>query len=138
MEVAIVLGNRMNDDGSLSEIMKTRLALTLRLIAEHSPDKIILSGGPANPKANVTEAEAMERFLVDNGVDKSILIKEERSLTTKQNAKFSVPLAVAFKPEKIWLCSSREHVERKYLNPVNIFNRKLKKDKIFLEVYTNN
>ena len=64
MEVAIVLGNRMNDDGSLSEIMKTRLALTLRLIAEHSPDKIILSGGPANPKANVTEAEAMERFQI--------------------------------------------------------------------------
>lgn len=137
MEVAIVLGNRMNDDGTLSYRMKTRLALTLKLIAERSPEKIILSGGLANPKACVTEAAAMEKWLIENGVAADLLLKEEESLTTKQNAKFAVPLALQLKPDKIWLCTSREHAARRYLNPIKIFKKKLRRENVSLEVFTN-
>ena len=61
MLVLVVLGNRLNDDGSMSELMRERLNLTLQIEKRLAPQIIVLSGGVANKKANVAEAEVMQR-----------------------------------------------------------------------------
>ena len=55
MLVAVVLGNRMNDDGTPTELMLKRMQLTLEMYVRFNPDKIILSGGLANKKAGITD-----------------------------------------------------------------------------------
>ena len=135
--VAIILGNRLNDDGSMSEIMRKRLTATLKLNEFFAPTKIILSGGVANPKVGVSEAEVMRDYLVSRGVDGDKLVLEDKSMTTKQNAEFSVPMAVSLGATEILLCTSTEHMGRKFLNPIRLFSKELQKfDGVGLRVYS--
>lgn len=127
MKVAVILGNRLNDDASITPVMEQRLQLALKLVEEHAPDKIIVSGGLANSAAGVAEAQVMCDWLIAHGVDENLIVKEDKSLTTKQNAKFSVPLAVELGAKTVLLCTSSEHMNRWYLNPVKLFVKQLKK-----------
>ena len=126
MKVVVVLGNRLNDDKSITPIMEQRLMLTLKLIDEHSPDKIIVSGGVANPTAGISEAQVMREWLIDHGVDKEMIVLEDKSMTTKQNAQFSAPIVAELGAETVILCTSEEHMKRWYLNPVKLFKKQLK------------
>lgn len=125
MLVAVVLGNRINDDGSMSNTMLNRLKMTLRVYKTFVPTKIILSGGVANKKVNVSEAQMMRDYLVDNGIPQEALVLEDKSLTTKQNSEFSVPLAASLNADELLLCTSAGHMSRKYLNPIKLFQREL-------------
>lgn len=125
MLVAIVLGNRLNDDGSLSEIMLKRLNMALSVNKLFAPDKFIVSGGVANKKAKISEAQAMLDFLVKNGISTDRIVTEDKSLTTKQNAEFSVPLAADLGATEILLCTSSEHMQRSYRNPIKLFENQL-------------
>ena len=127
MKVAVVLGHRLNNDKSITPITQRRLLLTLQLIKEHCPDKIIVSGGVANFIAGISEARVMRDWLVAHGVDEQMIIEEDKSLTTKQNAKFSVPILVKLGAKIVILCTSEEHMYRRYLNPLKLFQKQLKK-----------
>lgn len=140
MKVFVLLGNRMNDDGTLSELMKLRLGLAVKYYEENKPDKIIVSGGIANKKAGVAEADKMEEYLLSSGIPQDVIIKEDKSLTTKQNAEFSCPKAKELGADTMVLCTSKEHMTRWYLNPVRLFKRYLKKygaTDVKLVTYTN-
>lgn len=127
MLVLVVLGNRLNDDGSISEIMRERLLLALAIDNAVNPQKIVLSGGVANPKAHSSEAEQMSLFLEEIGVDPSKMILEDSSLSTAQNAKFSVPIVASLGADKLLLCTSPEHMHRSFLNPKKLFAARLRK-----------
>lgn len=135
MLVAVVLGNRINDDGSMSELMLTRLQLTLMIYNKFNPDKIILSGGVANKKVKVSEAKMMYDYLVANGMPSDILILEDKSLTTKQNAEFSVPIVAQMGATELLLCTSAEHMCRSHLNPIKLFKKNLVHTNIKLSAY---
>ncbi|MCM1194881.1 MAG: YdcF family protein [Corallococcus sp.] len=136
MLVAVILGNRINDDGSMSDLMKKRLKTALEIDKLYNPSKIILSGGIANKKAVVSEAQMMYDFLADNGVDRDKLIMEDKSLTTKQNAEFSVPIAAQAGADELLLCTSTEHMCRPYLNPIKLFQKQLRSyPQIVLKAY---
>ncbi len=126
MLVAVVLGHRLNNKGGCSQTMVSRLNLALAVDAALNPDKIILSGGVANPIAAKSEAQAMFDWLVSNGVDGSKLILEDKSLTTKQNARYSVPIALKLGADEIILCTTPEHMNREFLNPVRLFKSRLR------------
>lgn len=132
MLVAVILGNRLNDDGSCSETMKLRLNLALEVDKVLKPDKIILSGGIANPLAGISEAKVMRDWLVNNGVAADKLVLEDKSLTTKQNAKFSVPIALELGADEILVCTTPEHMNRFFLNPVKLFKSRLRHSGITL------
>lgn len=70
------------------------LPLKLRLdkaIEYHSnnPDALIVVTGGKGFQETVTEAFAMERYLIENGIDKSKIIKEEKAASTEENMKYS-------------------------------------------------
>ena len=127
MRVAIVLGNRMNDDGSLSDIMLSRLNLTLKLDCEQKIDKYIVSGGVANKEAGVAEADKMAEWLIANGIAKERIIEEDKSRTTIENAKFSVPIANEIGATEIILVTSTNHITRSYLPAGRLFQKALQK-----------
>lgn len=127
MVVAVILGKRLNDDGSFTDILQKRMELTLQLYKQKKPDYIIVSGGIANPKAGVAEGQKMYDYLVEKGIPEDKLIKETESMTTKENAKYSVPMAISLQAKRLILCTSQEHMNRFYLNPYKLFLKAKKK-----------
>ncbi|MFA5035993.1 MAG: YdcF family protein [Candidatus Izemoplasmatales bacterium] len=137
MKVAVVLGHRLHDDKTMSVVMERRLALVMKLYKQLPLDKIIVSGGVANKKAGISEAEMMENYLIQQGIEKTIIVKEDHSLTTAQNAKFAVPLAKAMGADTLILCSTDEHLHRWYLNPIRLFKKQMKTTEMQLIVYSD-
>ncbi len=54
-----------------------------------NPKAIIVVSGGQGPGEDITEALAMERYLTDKGVPKSLILKEEKSTSTKTNLTYS-------------------------------------------------
>ncbi len=121
MEVLVVLGNKMNDDGSFSVEMMKRLTKALEV--EKNYDKVLCCGGIANTVAGVREADKMKEYLIENGVDESKIVIENNSTTTKENAKFSKEILEELGVREITLLSSKSHIRRCYLNPVLLFRK---------------
>ncbi len=121
MKVLVTLGNKMNDDGTLSNKMIDRLNKTLEVEKEF--DKIIVTGGIANPKAGVAEGDKMYEWLVEHGVSPAKILVENRSLTTKENAKFTAKILEGIGINEITLLSSAYHIDRWWLNPSKLFKK---------------
>jgi uncharacterized SAM-binding protein YcdF (DUF218 family) len=74
-----------------SRALYQRLYASLEYI-EMNPDiKIVVSGG-RGPGESIAEATAMERFLINHGVAKEQIIKEEKSTSTLENLKFTTEI----------------------------------------------
>ena len=121
MKILVVLGNRMNDDGTFSSIMMERLNKTLAVANDY--DKIIVTGGVANPNAGIAEGDMMCQWLIENGVPMGKIVVENRSHTTKENAKYSAPIIKGLGTNDVTLLSSAYHIDRKILNPIRLFRK---------------
>ncbi len=135
-KVAVILGNRVNDDGTITKIQEDRLEMALEIEREFNPDYFILSGGSPNKKVGISEAEGMYNYLIAKGFNKNKLIKEENSLTTVQNAQFSVPIAEKLGANIIIVCSSLYHFEDLQYHALNSFIDEIKKTNMTLMIYT--
>lgn len=92
LDLGIVLGFKLKEDGNLTSISKRRLDKAIEFYEGGDVQKILLSGGNTNPKISKTEAQAMYDYLLSKGLPKNSLIKEEKSLDTFGNALFSKEL----------------------------------------------
>lgn len=96
----IVLGAGLNNGHELSQTLRDRLNAALDCLDKYNNDSyIVVSGGKGNDE-DMSEAEAMERYLLDKGISKNKIIKEDKSRNTWENFKFS--------KEKIELHSEKE------------------------------
>lgn len=133
--VVIVLGNRLNDDGSITKIQEQRLLMALELDKLFNPVSFILSGGVANKLAKISEAEAMYNYLLDKGIAKERLIIEKESKTTVQNAQFSIPIVKDINPDIVIVCSSGYHFADPQYKAMESFVNELKESGIALMTY---
>lgn len=69
-----------------SESLMERLNTTLDYAKKYKDTKIIVCGGQGLDE-DIPEAEAMEYFLINRGIDKNRIIKEESSTSTFENLK---------------------------------------------------
>lgn len=136
MTVLIVLGNRLNDDGSFTKAMQERMNITLDIVKKYNVDYIILSGGVANKNIKISEAEAMKNYLVSKGLDENKIIPESKSMSTYENAKFSIPMALELNPDTIIVCSSLEHFTTQPYNLCTFFSEFINDKHIDLVFYT--
>lgn len=88
--VIIVLGGAVQD-GVPKPSLARRLDVAQALWEEHPTRTLVLSGGPLAYEDG-TEAEAMARYLVARGVDRTRLALETRARNTAQNIEFSMDL----------------------------------------------
>lgn len=133
--IVILLGNRLKDDGSISKIQEERLLLALEIEEKFTPDYFILSGGLANPAAKRTEADAMYEYLVAKGIDEKKLIKEGNSLSTVENALYSVPIAEKLGAKTIMVCSSAYHFGNPVYKAMETFVKETEGKNITLMTY---
>ena len=134
--VVVVLGNRLNDDGSITKIQEERLEMALEIEKEFKPNYYILTGGPANPVPNKTEAEAMYDYLINKGIEKERLIKEMKSYSTVENALYSAPIIKELKADVCMICTSSYHLANPIHKAMESFTKELKDSNIILMTYT--
>ena len=90
LDYIIVLGAHV--DGTrmtLALLERTRRAL--QYLEENPGTRAVLSGGKGDGE-NISEAEAMYRYLTEHGIEEERLIREDRSTNTKENLDFSLKL----------------------------------------------
>lgn len=86
----VVLGCRVyGETASLS--MVERLNAAKKYLMENEAAMCILSGGQGDGE-NISEAECMYRYLVNEGIDSKRLYKEEKSESTRENLYYSQQL----------------------------------------------
>lgn len=83
----IILGAGLRGE-TMSLTLTQRMSKALEYLEEYPDTKIIVSGGKGVGE-RITEAEAMKRFLIQNGVDEKYIIKEEKSTNTAENFQYS-------------------------------------------------
>lgn len=86
-DYAIILGAKVNGETpSLS--LRYRLESAVEYAKQYPNVKLVLSGGQGKDEG-ISEAEAMYRYLVEQGVAKERLLLEDRSTSTYENLEFS-------------------------------------------------
>lgn len=90
LDYIIVLGAQVREDGP-SVVLKYRLDEAYEYLKDNEGTVCIVSGGKGSNEP-CTEAEAMEKYLVDRGMEPSRIIREDRSQNTLENLRFSKEL----------------------------------------------
>lgn len=89
-DALIILGAQVYHSGP-SPVLKSRLTAALAYLDDHPEIPIVVSGGQGADEL-VSEAEAMERYLVEHGVAQNRIHREDQSFNTYQNLENSAQL----------------------------------------------
>ena len=131
MNITVILGKRLNDDGSMKEELIKRIELGLKVFDESKSEYLVLCGGMPNKLAGKTEASQMNEYVVSKGFDSNKIIIEDKSKTTWGNAIYLKRLIKNnFDIEKVYLVSTAYHFERKFGSCLKIFKRHFNKSEI--------
>lgn len=84
----VVLGCRVNQDGTLSEMLRRRLDIAADYLLAHPESACITSGGQG-PKEPGPEAVYMRDYLIQKGVAPERIYPERASSNTSENIRFS-------------------------------------------------
>ncbi|WP_339145605.1 MULTISPECIES: YdcF family protein [unclassified Sutcliffiella] len=108
VDYLIVLGARVRGE-MMTKALLFRVEAALEYLRENPNTKVIASGGQG-PGEDITEAEAMRRYFVANGIDEDRILLEDRSTTTFENLSFSQELIEA--DASVAIVSNDFHVYR--------------------------
>ena len=90
LDYLVVLGAQVNGT-KLSNSLRLRVERAGEYLEENPETKAVLSGGKGTGE-DITEAEAMYRYLEKKGISPERLLKEEHSTNTSENLKFSLEI----------------------------------------------
>ena len=136
MRVGIILGYRLNDDGSRTARLDKRCDLAIKYHQEHGLDRLIVSGGVANPYTHISEAQAMEDYLVSHGFDKNLIIKEEQAMTTWDNMYYGMKIARDLGVDEVVVITTLDHYLL-YYNTVKICSEAINDSNINMILYVD-
>lgn len=105
----IVLGAHVYGE-RMSSNLKYRIELAKEYLEENPETKVIVSGGQGHGE-KISEAEAMYRYLIKNGIAKERIQKEEASVNTEENIKNSIKTG-ALEKKTVIIVSNDFHVHR--------------------------
>lgn len=83
----IVLGAAVRGE-TMSWTLQNRMETALAYLRANPQTKVIVSGGQGEGE-NVTEASAMQKFLLANGIASERILLEDKSTSTAENIRFS-------------------------------------------------
>lgn len=86
-DLMMVFGCQVRRDGP-SILLRDRLDTALDYLEDH-PDLPVLVTGGKGDNEHLSEAQAMEDYLVERGIDESRITMEDRSFNTRENLLFS-------------------------------------------------
>lgn len=88
----VVLGAKVNGE-RMSRALRYRAEVALEYLELHEETKAVLSGGQGSDEG-ISEAEAIRRYLVAEGIDETRLIMEDQSTSTVENLTYSKVLII--------------------------------------------
>ena len=88
VDYVIILGGRVHGDKP-SRSLNERIKTATKYLKEHEDIKVVASGGTGKGE-EISEAEAIKKELIKNGIDENRIIKEDKSKNTVENLKFSL------------------------------------------------
>lgn len=108
----IVLGAGL-DGYEVGDILKSRLDKAIEYYNLNKDTQIIVSGGQGQDEF-ISEADAMNRYLLENGVNEKQIIKEDKATTTLENVKFSKDILKnrQDEDEKVLIATNEFHLTR--------------------------
>lgn len=86
----VVLGCLVRENGP-SLMLRRRTETALGYLRENPEAVVVVSGGQGE-KEPMSEAQAMEEYLLENGIEQGRIYKEDRSTNTRQNVAFSAEI----------------------------------------------
>lgn len=110
LDYLIVLGARVENDGSPSPALRRRLNRTLEYL-EKNPETIVIASGGQGSDEVMTEAECIRNELVATGIDESRVLTESRSTKTSENLVFSKEL-MSSPDAQVGLVTNNFHIFR--------------------------
>lgn len=109
-DIAVILGNKVNEDGTLSERLEKRLECGLNLYRKHRVKKIIVSGGIG--KEGFYEGDKMRDFLIANKVPDTAIIVDNLGNNTRATVINTMKLKDSLNFKSIIVVSQYYHVTR--------------------------
>jgi vancomycin permeability regulator SanA len=109
-DIAVILGNKVNEDGTLSERLTKRLKCGLSLYKNGRVKKIIVSGGLG--KEGFYEGNKMKDFLISNHVPDSVIIVDNYGNNTIATINNTLRLKDSLKFKSIIVVSQYFHLTR--------------------------
>ena len=109
-DVAVVLGSKVNPDGSPSPRLAARLGRALELYRTGVTPRILVSGGTGIE--GVPEGTAMKRWLVSQGVPEAAIIVDDQGVDTRATARNAAALMRANDLHSAIVVSQYFHIPR--------------------------
>lgn len=109
-DIAVILGNKVNEDGSLSERLQKRMECGLDLYHKGRVKKIIVSGGLG--KEGYYEGDKMKDFLIKNNVPDSIIIVDNLGSNTLATVNNTLKLKDSLNYKSLIVVSQYYHLTR--------------------------
>ncbi|MDV7699216.1 YdcF family protein [Chryseobacterium soli] len=122
-DLAIILGNKVNENGTLSERLIKRLESGVFLYRQHRVKTILVSGGLG--KEGFYEGDKMKEYLIHQGIPDSVIIVDNKGNTTRATVDNTIKLKEKYPFNSAIVVSQYFHVTR---------TKKLFKDKGFTNI----
>jgi len=116
-DYVIILGCMIQKDGSLTPLLKSRVDKAIEFAKKQKEatgkDIIFVPSGGKGKNEIISEAEAMQKYLIKNGIKKKNILIEDKSTSTLENMKFSNKIIISEKKDaKISFSTTNYHVFR--------------------------
>lgn len=109
MDYLIVLGAQVRGS-RITKSLKERLKAADKYLKDNPRTLVIVSGGQG-PGENISEAEAMKNYLLENGIDEDRILVEDKSTNTSENISYSKKLIVK-EDAKVAVVTNSFHIFR--------------------------
>lgn len=88
----VILGAGLKGE-QITLTFKNRLDKGIEYLNEYENMKVVVSGGKG-PGEDITEALAMEKYLIENGIEANRIIKEDKATSTYENIKYTKEILI--------------------------------------------
>ena len=112
-DYVIIHGAGLLDGDLMSKLLSDRLDKAIEVYRKDPTPPIMIPSGGKGSDEKISEAEAMEKYLLEKGIPAENIIREDRSTTTFENLKYSKEIIDAREGSKYTvLVTSNYHVYR--------------------------
>ncbi|WP_028245664.1 ElyC/SanA/YdcF family protein [Pseudoclavibacter soli] len=91
-QVFVVLGNKLNDDGSAKQELIDRLEVARAALTKYPNTRVLVTGGHTAGSDKDSEGEVMQKWLIAHGIAADRILVETESSDTPDNATMSMPM----------------------------------------------